>query len=213
GKRAFVGNSGMAAPGRKVPKASLVAVLSAAPRRKKAHAGEAWLGSPPAPLRRTAEAQDTPRTHPPPPGPPTPRPALRLCRLVPAGLGVALYAAVALTLLAIADQTAWWVALLVGGPVLAVAGALAAGVTVAAKWLLVGRIRPGGHPLWSSFVWRNELADTFTEMLAAPWFASVTQGTAALNAWLRTLGARIGKGVWGDTYWLPEPALVELQAG
>ena len=34
GKRAFVGNSGMAAAGRKVPKQSLVAVLSAAPRRK-----------------------------------------------------------------------------------------------------------------------------------------------------------------------------------
>ena len=39
GKRAFVGNSGMAAPGRKVPKRGLVAVLSAAPRRKKAKAG------------------------------------------------------------------------------------------------------------------------------------------------------------------------------
>ena len=34
GKRAFVGNSGMTAPGRKVPKQSLVAVLSAAPRKK-----------------------------------------------------------------------------------------------------------------------------------------------------------------------------------
>ena len=34
GKRAFVGNSGMTAPGRKVPKQALVAVLSAAPRRK-----------------------------------------------------------------------------------------------------------------------------------------------------------------------------------
>ena len=34
GKRAFVGNSGMLAPGRKVPKESLVAVLSAAPDRR-----------------------------------------------------------------------------------------------------------------------------------------------------------------------------------
>ena len=52
GKHAFVGNSGMAAPGRKVPKQGLVAVLSAAPRRKKAKAGSSWLGSPPRPLRR-----------------------------------------------------------------------------------------------------------------------------------------------------------------
>ena len=56
GKRAFVGNSGMAAPGRKVPKSSLVAVLSAAPRRSSARSGESWLGSPPAPLRRVAQS-------------------------------------------------------------------------------------------------------------------------------------------------------------
>ena len=32
---------------------------------------------------------------------------------------------------------------------------------------MVGRIGREEHPLWSSFVWRNELADTFTEVLAA----------------------------------------------
>ena len=58
GKRAFVGNSGMAAPGRKVPKAALVAVLSAAPRREGRKAGASWLGSPPAMLRRAAEDGD-----------------------------------------------------------------------------------------------------------------------------------------------------------
>ena len=46
-----------------------------------------------------------------------------------------------------------------------------------------------------------------------PWFASVTQGTVALNVWLRMLGARIGHGVWCDTYWLPETDLVELHDG
>ena len=54
GKHAFLGNSGMAAPGRKVPKRSLVAVLSAAPRRTKAKAGMSWIGSPPTKLRRSA---------------------------------------------------------------------------------------------------------------------------------------------------------------
>ena len=71
------------------------------------------------------------------------------------------------------------VALLLAGPLLAAAGCVAAVVTVAAKWLLVGRIRPGNHPLWSSFVWRNELADTFVEVLAAPWFARAVAGTPA----------------------------------
>ena len=57
------------------------------------------------------------------------------------------------------------------------AGAVAAAVTTAAKWALVGTIRAGEHPLWSSFVWRTEVSDTFTEMVAAPWFARAAAGT------------------------------------
>jgi non-ribosomal peptide synthetase-like protein len=93
------------------------------------------------------------------------------------------------------------------------AGALAAGVTSAAKWALVGRIMVTDHPLWSSFVWRNELADNFVEVVAAPWFARAAQGTEVLNVWLRSMGTRVGRGVWCDTYWLPEADLVELRGG
>lgn len=56
GRRAFLGNSGMAGPGHKVPKDGLVAVLSAAPPKSKS--GSSWLGSPPARLRRTVAAAD-----------------------------------------------------------------------------------------------------------------------------------------------------------
>ena len=34
-----------------------------------------------------------------------------------------------------------------------------------------------------------------------------------LNVWLRSLGARVGRGVWCETYWLPEADLVELRDG
>jgi non-ribosomal peptide synthetase-like protein len=77
----------------------------------------------------------------------------------------------------------------------------------------VGRIRAVEHPLWSSFVWRNELADAFVELVAAPWFARPATGTWVLNVWFRSLGARVGRGVWCETYWLPEADLVELQDG
>ena len=83
------------------------------------------------------------------------------------------------------------------------AGVVAAGLTALAKWALVGRFRVGEHPLWSSFVWRSELADTFTEVVAAPLFADAVTGSVALVWWLRGLGARIGRGVWCQTYWLP----------
>ena len=42
---------------------------------------------------------------------------------------------------------------------------------------------------------------------------SAAAGTPALAVWLRTLGARIGRGVWCDSYWLPEADLVTLGDG
>ena len=214
GKRAFVGNSGMAAPGRRVPKASLVAVLSAAPRRKTAHAGESWLGSPPAPLRRTAEENDAGRTYAPPTRLKVARALVEACRIVPVALGAGLALVVAIVLAALLDRSAGvLLAVVLAAPLLALAGLVGALVTVAAKWLLVGRLRPGAHPLWSSFVWRNELADTFVEVVAAPWFARAVAGTPLLNVWFRLMGAKIGRGVWCETYWLPETDLVELGDG
>lgn len=59
-------------------------------------------------------------------------------------------------------------ACLLAGPMLMAAGAVAAGVTAGAKWVLIGQIAATEHPLWSSFVWRSELADTFVEVVAAP---------------------------------------------
>ena len=212
GKRAFVGNSGMAAPGRKVPKESLVAVLSAAPAREVAKAGSSWVGSPPTRLRRTAGKTDDTRTYAPPTRLKVARGLVETVRVVPLLLLVLLNLGVAVTLLELAMRHPL-LAVLLAGPVLIAAGLVAALVTVAAKLLLVGRHRVGEHPLWSSFVWCSELADTFTEVLAAPWFAAPAQGTVALNIWLRMLGARIGRGVWCDTYWLPETDLVTLDDG
>ncbi|MGW5345841.1 amino acid adenylation protein, partial [Streptomyces sp. NPDC004050] len=103
-----------------------------------------------------------------------------------------------------------WGAALLSGVVLLAAGTAACAVAVAAKWLLVGRHRPGEHPLWSGFVWRGELADTFVEVLAVPWLAGSLSGTPLLVLWLRGLGARIGRGVWCESYWLPETDLVVL---
>jgi len=94
-----------------------------------------------------------------------------------------------------------------------VAGAAACCIAAAAKWLVVGKIPVSEQPLWSSFVWRNELSDAFVETVAAPWFANAATGTPILNVWLRMLGAKIGKGVWCETYWLPEADLVTLGDG
>ena len=213
GKRAFIGNSGMAAAGRKVPKQSLVAVLSAAPRRKQAKAGSSWLGNPPTRLRRTGETTDTSRTYDPPARLRRARAAVELCRLLPVMLTTLLGVGMIAALEVVTDRFGLAAAAVVSGVVLMAVGLVAAALTSAAKWLLVGRLHAIDHPLWSSFVWRNELADTFVELVAAPWFARPATGTPALNVWLRSMGTKVGRGVWCETYWLPEPDLVELRDG
>lgn len=211
GKRAFLGNSGMAAPGRRVPKHGLVAVLSAAP--EKAKSGSSWLGSPPVRLRRSTVDNDTDRTFAPPPRLRLARGAVETFRLVPMIVTYGIGLGVLFALNTLAVHWGYLAAALLGGLVLMIAGAVACLVTIAAKWLVVGRIGRVEHPLWSSFVWRNEVSDTFVETVAAPWFANAATGTAVMNMWMRALGAKIGRGVWCESYWLPEADLVTLGDG
>lgn len=211
GKRAFLGNSGMAAPGHRVPRDGLVAVLSAAPA--KAKPGSSWLGSPAVRLRRRTAEGDESRTYQPPARLRVARALWELGRFVPVVVTCALGVLVVFALAALIDAVGLGGAILLSGIVMLAAGAVAAGVSTAAKWLIVGPIRAGEQPLWSSFVWRTEVSDTFTEMVAAPWFARAAAGTPALAVWLRSLGSTIGRGVWCDSYWLPEPDLVTLGDG
>ena len=211
GKRAFLGNSGLAAAGHRVPKDGLIAVLSVAP--EKAKAGSSWLGSPAVRLRRVVGAADLERTYRPRAGLRVARALWELCRIIPVFVTCGLGLGVMLVLAAMTEAWGLALAIVLSGAVLLAAGALAAGVSTVAKWAFVGPIRPGEHPLWSSFVWRTEVSDTFTEMVAAPWFANAAAGTPALAMWLRSLGATIGRGVWTDSYWLPEPDLVTLGDG
>ncbi|NMR20942.1 Pls/PosA family non-ribosomal peptide synthetase [Cellulomonas fimi] len=211
GRRAFVGNSGMTAPGRTVAKNGLVAVLSATPNRTRP--GLSYLGSPPVKLPRAATLDDPSRTYEPPTRLKVLRGLVELCRLVPAVVTCLVALGVVLGLQAVALAAGWGVAAATAGLVLCAAGAVAGLVTIAAKWVLVGRFRPTEHPLWSSAVWRGELADTFTESVAAPYLADPATGSVALVWWLRGMGARVGRGVWCETYWLPEADLVHLGDG
>ncbi|GAA2828672.1 non-ribosomal peptide synthetase [Kitasatospora paracochleata] len=204
GRKAFLGNSGMTAPGRSVPDRGLVGVLSATP--KKAKRGSSYLGMPPVRLPRSADRAEAGRTYDPPTRLMWARGLTELGRLVP------VFASSTLAVLTVAALCALDRPLL-AGPVLLASGLAACVVSVAAKWLLVGRFRAVEHPLWSGFVWRNELADTFVEVLAVPWLVGRVLGTPLLNLWLRSLGARVGRGVWCESYWLPEADLVTLGDG
>lgn len=211
GKRAFLGNSGITQPGRRVPDDGLVAVLSATP--PKASSGSSWLGSPPIRLRRHADTADAALTFDPPLRLKIMRGLVETCRVVPLVVTFAIGVASLTALQSVALHAGYGWAAVAAGFVMLSAGAVAGAVAVAAKWLVVGRIPVGEKPLWSSFVWRNEVADAFVETVAAPWFARAASGTPVMNVWLRALGAKIGHGAWCESYWLPEADLVTLGDG
>ncbi|MEO3756399.1 Pls/PosA family non-ribosomal peptide synthetase [Streptomyces sp. B6B3] len=211
GVTAFVGNSGIVGPDRAVGDRALIGVLTDAP--PVVPEGSSWLGNPPVRLRRVAERHDQARTFRPSRRLRAARGAVELCRAVPVLLSGLLRWGVVFALAVLWHTFGGWIALLLCGPVLCLAGLVAAGLATAAKWLLVGRFTTGRHPLWCAFVWRNELYDTFVEVLAAPWLLGTATGTPVLTWWLRSLGARVGPGVWCETYWLPEPDLISVAEG
>jgi non-ribosomal peptide synthetase-like protein len=211
GERAFVGNSAVVGPDRTLGAGALVGVLSDTPTD--VPADSSWLGRPALRLRRTAETVDPARTFAPPRRLKAARALVETCRIAPLLVAGVLGLAVTAVLAAADVADGFWIAAALAPAVFVAAGLTAALLTTVAKWLLVGTFRAGRHPLWSTFVWRNELYDTFVETLAVPWFAGSLLGTPVLNWWLRTLGARIGRGVWCETYWLPETDLVALGDG
>jgi non-ribosomal peptide synthetase-like protein len=62
------------------------------------------------------------------------------------------------------------------------------------KWLVLGRVRPGTHPLWSCWCSRWDFHFVTWEFYAHGPLTAL-EGTLWLNWYLRLMGVRIGKGV------------------
>jgi len=110
-------------------------------------------------------------------------------------------------------QVGVW-AMFAAAPGLLVAGGLiACAVTIALKWLLIGRYRAGEHPLWSWFVWRDEIVNSAQEQLAGAWLLEFALGTPLMNLYLRLMGSKVGKDVWCETLTITEFEQAELGDG
>lgn len=64
-------------------------------------------------------------------------------------------------------------------------------VPIAAKWLVIGRYKPGVYPLWGAYYFRWWLVTTIEAAVPVGYLA----GTPLLNIYLRLMGARVGKNV------------------
>lgn len=69
-------------------------------------------------------------------------------------------------------------------------------VNLAAKWLLIGRYKPGRYPLWGSYYYRWWLASRIQALCRI----DVIAGTPLMSVYARMMGARVGRGAVIDTY-------------
>ena len=67
-------------------------------------------------------------------------------------------------------------------------------VVIGLKWLLLGRVKPGTHPLWSCWVSRWDFLYVAWDFWARAPLAAI-EGTLLLNAYLRAMGVRLGRRV------------------
>lgn len=212
GSRTFLGNGAILLGDTKLGDDSLAGVLTTPPLRS-AH-GSSWFGSPALELPRVADRPDPARTTRPPRRLIVARGATELVRILfPATVSVALGALLfwalesirlKLGIAAMALATPW---------LLVLGGLCAAALTVATKWIVIGRYRSGEHPLWSFFVWRDEVINSTQEALGGTWLLGSALGTPLMSVYLRAMGARVGSDVWCETLALTEFDLVELGDG
>ncbi len=212
GDRSFLGPGAILRGGTRIGDDSLVGVMTLAPLAPAA--GTSWLGVPALELPRVPDAVDPARTVAPPRRLVCARGAMDLVRLlVPTAIVIVIEA---LEVLGIAwlCANAGIAAAILSAPLVLVAGGIAGtAITIAFKWILIGRYKPGEHPLWSAFVWRDELINTSQEQLAGELLLRFALGTPLMSLYLRAMGARVGRGVWCETLAVTEYDMIDLGDG
>ncbi len=174
--------------------------------------GTRWLGSPSFPLPRTQQdasfADST--TY-------QPSRAAVAQRLLIDALRIVLPGFIAAGALFVLVRSLWAAAdglslpaLLAAAPILLAGAAVAAALAVVAiKWLLMGTFRATVQPLWSIYVWLNEVVNAAYEAVATPVIEPLA-GTPFLPAYLRLLGCKIGRWAYVGTTLFSEFDLVEI---
>jgi non-ribosomal peptide synthetase-like protein len=197
GERSFLGNHVVVDGGQRLPPELVLGVSTVADAATMAR-GTGWFGQPPFVLpRRDVAAMDRALTH----APGVLRYANRVAWELARFCVPALPATLALVWLDVVASARTGGAGAVTA-VLATAGAGAALVVavLATKWLLLGRVRPGRHGLWSSWASRWDLHYVLWERWGRGVLAQL-EGTLLLPWFLRAIGMRIGRRcVLGDGF-------------
>lgn len=218
GRRSFVGNGALLPVGAGLGDGCLLGVLSSPPASGcasgefRTEAGTEWLGSPAfsLPNRPKATCFDETATYKPTKKLVAQRAVIDVLRiLIPGYLGSLALFAMALGSIVI-HRTLGVAATALFAPFLALAiGAISAMAVVALKWAVMGRFAPVTVPLWSPYVWLNEMVNGAYESVMAPAIA-VYLGTPFVVPFLRAIGIDIGRRCYVATTLFSEFDLVTI---
>ena len=214
GERSFVGNSAILPIGKSLGDRCLLGVQSVPPMEfSKTPDGSDWLGSPSfqLPLRQPSLAFSDKETF-------EPTTSLIIQRLFIDGLRILIPSLIALSSVILGAMGFSAIfrfggnrALIFLAPILVLGlGWLSAFLVIALKWSIMGRFRPTIKPLWSRYVWWNELVNGAYESIMAPAMAFYL-GTPMISLFLRAIGCKIGKYTHIATTLFSEFDLVKIQ--
>jgi len=215
GKRSFVGNSALLPPGTVIGDNCLIGCLSVPPARVEdaVREGTSWMGSPAFFLPQRQQSTDfgAEQTFNPSQKLRLQRAAIELIRVILPSTGFIVLTSLLFSVVVLIQDYVELSQMILLFPFLyAGCGLLAVAFVVAAKWILVGKYKPCERPLWSTFVWRNELVNALHEHLADLFFVEMLTGTPFVCWYFRLLGAKIGRRVYLETTDLTEFDLVNI---
>ncbi len=214
GNRTFVGNSAVISPNTVLGDDVLVGVLSKIPEKDlPAKNGTSWFGSPAVYLPKRDINRDFPpeRTY-------KPSRKLFIQRYCIEFFRVTLPAVLFLAMASLISNITSYLQverdlleLFFLFPFLYLgAGLLGMFITIAFKWLVIGKYKPANKPLWSNYVWRSELVTGLYENFLVLFFLNMLTGTPFIKYPLRLLGCKIGSRVCIFTTQLTEFDLVRM---
>jgi non-ribosomal peptide synthetase-like protein len=213
GRRSFVGNSAILPVGKSLGDNCLLGVQSIPPLENSCVPdGTEWLGSPSFALTHRVKVGSFDKAV-------TFNPTVRLYlqRSLIDGLRILIPGYLSLSALTMTAITLYWLdqsvsigAMMVLAPLVGFTfGLCAALAVVGIKWVVMGTYKPEIKPLWSMYVWLNEMVNGAYESVAAPVIALLL-GTPFVALFLRLMGCRIGRHTYIATALFSEFDLVEV---
>jgi non-ribosomal peptide synthetase-like protein len=206
GERTFLGNNSIIPAQHSVGDHSLLGVLSLADPSMSQKTGS-WLGAPAFSLRQREKAPvfDKAKTYEPGKLSILARGIVEAARCLIPGTLMTLVVLAFVSMLGDTESVFLLALALTFG--LAIVAPL---FVILTKWMIVGEIKPGVHPLWSFAVWRLELIACWHEWLSWPAGVQLLSGTPFLPWYYRVLGAKFGRQVYCETRFLTEFDLIAV---